>query len=313
VNQSPTQVRIAIVEDTTEATAGSLGEPLRRAATVVGVQDRVQCWNSDDLAETSDLDLLVFSQRTPAEWSPATTARWRRRFPLARQVVVWGPWCVGGHRHGFPDPGIIYVSWLSWPWQIQCFLRQYFGNERTLWDLPATRSAADRLARASLAMESDLSKQATLAAGATSRNQMDLVPSASGVGTALVEACAIMGWNPRVWTDVLDLVRASDTQRAPVWIWEPEVPRDRLDAILQVRQQLRGPGIVLLGYAEILAAVGDDGLNRDFNQALSAMEATVLLPKPFLFAELQAAVGDLRFQNGARSEGLQSLHDIDHQ
>ncbi|MDP1563129.1 MAG: hypothetical protein Q8M16_17255 [Pirellulaceae bacterium] len=307
MNQSPAQVRIAIIE-TAEATSSvGLAPPILRAATIVGVPDRVHLWRALDAAATSDLDLLVLSQLTPAEIPPSTLAGWRSQHPLARQVTVWGPWCIGGHRNGFPDSGTSYVSWLSWPWQIQCFLRQYFGGQSTLWDLPATRTTADRLARAANALVSSLPSQQSPALVATFPSRIDLVPAPSGMADALPEACAGLGWNTRVWGNIAELIRVPASERAPIWIWEPEVPQVSLTEIVRLREQLPGAGIILLGYAEILGVTAVStaaGLIQDLSHALSANSATVLLPKPFLFSELQAAICDLSFQNGGSADGF---------
>lgn len=307
MNQSPTHVRIAIIETAEAIGSGGLAPPILRAAKVIGVSDRVRLWKGQDAAATLDLDLVVISQLTPAEIPPATLAAWRCHYPLARQVTVWGPWCIGGQRNGFPDSGTCYVSWLSWPWQIQFFLRQYFGGQSTLWDLPATRTTTDRLAQAAKAAVFELSKQQTSADAVTFPSRIDLVPAPNGIAGALPAACASLCWNTRVWGDVAELIRVPASARAPIWIWEPDVPQVSLTEIVRLREQLPGAGIILLGFAEILgvtAASTDAHLIQDLNHALSVNSATVLLPKPFLFSELQAAVCDLSFQNGGRADGF---------
>ncbi len=136
------------------------------------------------------------------------------------------------------------------------------------------------------------------------------------MGLALHEACTDLDWSPKVWLSVLELTRAPESERAPLWIWEPDVPQVSLPEIVRQRRQLSGPGIILLGFAEILGANDahpDTQTIQDLNQALSVEQKTVLLPKPFLFSELQAAICDLSFQDGGCSNGFQSFHDIDHQ
>lgn len=315
MNQGPTPIRIAIFETETAPDA-SLALPVQRAAAILGQTDHLQLWMNPDRSATRDLDLMVVSQLTPAEISAAMRTDWRRQFPLARQVTVWGPWCMGGLRNGYPDPGTTYVSWLSWPWQIQIFLRQLSEKQPTLWDLPATRSSTERLALAASSGVATKPVGSIRKDGSTSAIPLDLIPSGTGTGLALHEACTYSDWRPRVWPSVSDLVRAPKSERASLWIWEPDVPQVSLPEIVRQRRQLSGSGIILLGFAEILGANDaqtDTQTIQGLNQALSAEEKTVLLPKPFLVSELQAAICDLSFQNGGCSDGFQSFHDIDHQ
>lgn len=287
-------LRVAIVEEPGAPTMG-LGTSIQRAAEVVGVTDRIQVLNADDAPDVQDLDLIVRAQQTPAQLSPASLAQWRRRFPLARQVIVWGPWCEGGLRNGYFEPGSICVSQLVWPWRFQCFLRQFFSDRPTLWDLPATRTAADRLGTSAIVADDLFCFEPTLEEA--SQRRLDIVSSSSGVGSALPELCESLGWTIRPWSSVAALLHLPAEERGPIWIWEPEAPSGLFSEIVNTRQQLAGRGIILLGFAEILSHVQCGPSSLELQPALCEHGRTVLLPKPFLVAELQAAVCDLSFQD----------------
>lgn len=301
MSQYPLQVQIAIGDADTDRAAEWLTRPLLRGAAVVGVSERIR-WlpftelaHSTELAPALDLDLLVFGQLTPAAISPATLAGWHDRFPLARRVTVWGPWCIGGHRSGYAVPGSIEVSWLSWRWQIQNFLRQFFSNQETPWDLPATRSPADRLARLASPIVRPRVSVATPVPDGSAGKWLDLVPSAMGLGLALEQACRALGHPSRVWQNISELMGRPAHERAPIWVWEPDVGRTSFAQIVQMRQQLTGPGILLLGYAEILAATDSLDWAAELTPSAFAGAATALLPKPFSLSELQSAICDLSF------------------
>jgi len=302
-----------------EAT-GRLEVGLRRAAEVLGLGDRLQVFRSEDPEQGETIDLIVLEQLTPAQLPPEDYERWHRRFPLARLVTVWGPWCLGGGRNGFPVSGENVVASLVWPWQIQCFVRQWFNDHTTLWDLPRTSSLAERLARATSAIE---------AAPVWGPVTVDLVCSDPAMEEALMLASATLGWKAERFTDVAtrekDLGRREQARAGAgrLWIWEPAavaggtLRADRLAAVPS------GSGIVLRGFAELT-----DGCVNEPTWGLPSGEARGLgpvnpstppanrpaaisgrlldspgdatarllcLPKPFLLAELQAAVRDLCF------------------
>lgn len=267
----------------------------QRAAEIVGVSDRIQILDAVEAQDVQDLDLIVHAQQTPAQLSPARLAEWRRRFPLARQVIVWGPWCEGGMRNGYFEPGSICISQLVWPWRFQCFLRQFFHDRPTLWDLPATRTAADRLGAAAIVTDQTLCFQSKLEE--SSQQPLDVVSSPSGLGSALPQLCESLGWMIRPWDSVSELLQLPPEERGPIWIWEPEAPSGTFTEIVNTRQHLAGRGIILLGFAEILSHVQCGPLGLQLQTALGEHGRTVLLPKPFLVAELQAAVCDLSFQD----------------
>ncbi len=303
VSPFPDRIRIAILEEAA-APGRSLVEPLTRAAKVVGVEAQLEVLISPDTSESFNLDLMVLSQQTPAEFTPDIYRSWRCRFPLARLVTVWGPWCIGGHRQGFPHSETIYVSWLSWPWQVQCFLRQLYRAEPTLWDLPSTRSTTDRLAKAVDAFDSSGGPGVASAIERRTLGTLEVVASAAGLGSALPQALGTLGLKARVWHDVGELARLPITERGSIWIWEPDVPRLSTSEIVRMREQLPGAGIILLGFAEILGRTRQNDGCHDLSHRLSQAGPTILLPKPFLVSELQAAVSDLSFQDCRRANGF---------
>lgn len=128
--------------------------------------------------------------------------------------------------------------------------------------------------------------------------RVELVPSPAGVGAALPQLCESLGWTYRPWPDVSELLRIPPPERGPIWIWEPEVPGAEFDVIVSTRERLAGRGVILLGFAEILSYVRCHSTVAPLHSALSEHGRTILLPKPFLVAELQAAVCDLSFEDG---------------
>lgn len=270
------QLRVLLVETTEWLQVG-----LRRAAEVLGLVDRLRVFHADDIGRDEPIDLIVFEQRTPAELSSDVYERWRHRFPLARVVTVWGPWCLGGGRNGFPVSGESYVNLVVWPWQVQCFLRQWFSDQATLWDVPRTSSPTERLARGTNAVESK---------PAWGPEAIDLICSDPAMEEALSMACETLGWSVERFPAVA--ARESDTRKrgqpekgaGRLWIWEPAPnPTDTSpDQLLAASPS--GSGIMLLGFAELTGRWANDSTAR-----------RLFLPKPFLLAELQAAVRDLCF------------------
>lgn len=262
-------------------TMGCLQVGLGRAAEVLGLVDRLRLFQADDVGLDETIDLIVFEQLTPAQLSLDVYERWHRRFPLARFVTVWGPWCLGGARNGFPVSGENYVNLLVWPWQVQCFLRQWFGDQATLWDVPRTSSPTERLARGTIAVESKPAWGPVV---------IDLICSDHAMEEALSVACQTLGWSvdrfPTVEARESDATRRrqSVTGTRRLWIWEPALnPTDTSPDHL-LASTPSGSGIVLLGFAELTDSWASQPTGR-----------RLLLPKPFLLAELQAAVRDLCF------------------
>lgn len=263
--------------DTTEC----LQVGLRRAAEVLGLVDRLRVFHAEDVGRDETIDLIVFEQRTPAELSPDVYERWRRRFPLARVVTVWGPWCLGGGRNGFPVSGESYVNLVVWPWQAQCFLRQWFSDQATLWDLPRTSGPTERLARGTIAVDSKPTWGPVT---------LDLICSDPAMEETLGMACETLGWSVERFPTVAARESGTrnhgqpETDARRLWIWEPAPNPTDTSPDQLLASAPSGSGLVLLGFAELTAGWASQPTGR-----------RVLLPKPFLLAELQAAVRDLCF------------------
>jgi hypothetical protein len=278
---------------------------LARAVKRATCRERVKIFAGDDFCD-GDIDLIVVSQCHFGQRPPGFYRQWQRRFPLARWVTVWGAWCSGGIRTGYPNNLSTYVSRLAWPWHSELFLRQYFGRQVTLWDPPATRSPAERLGLAAR-----LSKDHESARGGS----IHLIPSRSGIGTAWQDVASTLQWNLTTYSDVARALAAGPVgDPAALWVWEVDGPQLAPPQYGQFRRQLGGQCLVVLGMAEPLQEhfAQHDSPTTETLQSRWGCGDTLLLTKPFLLPELQAAIGDLRLQNGGRSNGLQSLHNIDH-
>lgn len=298
--------------------SGWLEAGLRRAAEVLGQSDRLRVLREEEVGQTTSIDLMVWEQVTPAENSLETYEHWHRRFPLARSITVWGPWCIGGFRNGFPVSGENYVAWLVWPWQVQCFLRQWFSDQGTLWDLPRTASLAERLGRAAVAYERD---------PAWGPVSIDLIGSESGLAEAVAAACETLGWSVTRF-DGVPQRQAALLQRGPdavaahrFWIWARPAALGDDNPVERLGAGPSGSGLELQGFSELTYAAANDSGTLGMEppcgsagprpaavstQAISygaeprvkqttGVARRVILPQPFLLAELQAAVRDLCF------------------
>lgn len=269
---------------------GCLERGLHRAAEVLGQSKRLRVLRADEVSQETTVDLIVWEQLTPAAGVADEYERWHRRFPLARFVTVWGPWCIGGFRNGFPLSGENYVTWLVWPWQVQCFLRQWFSDQATLWDLPRTAGLAERVGRAALAYERDPMW------GPVS---IDLISADADLAEALTMACKTLGWSVTRFQSVnqrqasLRQPGTADRKVCRQWIWAPSAGSP--EAGEAERANPSGSGIELLAFAESTLPETNHSAHDSLEVPAAELTRRVILPQPFLLAELQAAVRDLCF------------------
>jgi len=282
-----------------------------------------------DHAEPRDLDLIVFVQRQPTEWTETAYRSIHQKYPLARLITVWGPWCMGGHRSGHPWPGSIYVSWSAWTWQAICFFRQWQNGDPTLWDPPVTRSTVDRLSQASRPATSAPREQEREHALPAQAIQVGLVTAIEGLEQSLRLACNSMGWQVVADLRQADLNSGRLDQRCQAWIWELALPHVSAAEFWHLRRQLPGPCLVLIGFYEVQSAwmeelqkeppeVADRDREPNAHPAIAPQEplhlaATLFLHKPFLLSELQAAVGYLCLQDRSGPDRFQAFHHVDYQ
>src|SRR5262245_25311347 len=57
---------------------------------------------------------IVFLKAHPGQVSAKQIEKLHALEPLARLVVLTGPWCEGEQRSGRPIPGVVRVPWRNW-------------------------------------------------------------------------------------------------------------------------------------------------------------------------------------------------------
>jgi hypothetical protein len=87
---------------------------------------------------------IVFAQSRPGRFTAGEVERWHTAAPLARLVVLTGPWCEGEGRTGRPWPGVIRVPWRSWGARLPNVLGLTEGTVRAAW-LPRTATEAEHI------------------------------------------------------------------------------------------------------------------------------------------------------------------------
>lgn len=106
-----------------------------------------------------------------------------RQAPLARLILLTGPWCDGELRTGRLPPGVVRIRWHQWWQQLPGELSR--GAAR----LPRTSTDADRLER----------QIQGLAACAKSSGRIAIHTASRENYVALADACGALGWQAE-WT-----------------------------------------------------------------------------------------------------------------
>ncbi len=91
-----------------------------------------------------EIELIVLAQSYPGQFAASHIDRLRRRWPLARVVVVGGSWCDGETRSGHPLPAILRAAWHQAPLRFARELRRLATGGST-WALPVTASDEEKL------------------------------------------------------------------------------------------------------------------------------------------------------------------------
>ncbi|MCR4411081.1 MAG: hypothetical protein NUV77_01500 [Thermoguttaceae bacterium] len=94
--------------------------------------------------EVVDVEVLVLAQSYPGQFVTGEIDRLRRRWPLARVVVVGGNWCGGETRSGQPLPAALRAGWHQAPLRFARELRRLSVGGST-WALPVTASEEEKL------------------------------------------------------------------------------------------------------------------------------------------------------------------------
>jgi len=105
--------------------------------------------NDARIAQPSPRDphAILVVQSRPAQFTRLDVERLHSAAPLARLLVLTGPWCEGEARTGRPWPGVTRVPWRSW----RSRLSQELGLQRAAGSgsqlLPRTTTEAERIER----------------------------------------------------------------------------------------------------------------------------------------------------------------------
>lgn len=239
-------------------------------------------------------DLIVMWDHGVGTWSHDDYDAMQRRWPLARTVTVTGPWSAGGQRNNNRWPGSFYVPHTQWPFQLMTYLGQTDRDCPTIWDGPVTSTWHARLARANQEVASESFRLGLVG------QEPQMLAALHGVCQQLGHQVVTTRPEP---ADGLDQGKevagqpsgsAHDLGDSPgemdAWIWDLSPPVPSAAYLVSQREQIPGPCLILVGNADLLIAGPIAELFQYRN--------TVLLGKPFLLDELQAAIGDLCFQNG---------------
>lgn len=89
-------------------------------------------------------DVVVVAQSHPDEFSEAKIEPIRTLAPLARMVVVLGPWCEGETRTGRPLPGAVRVFWHQAASHCDRELSRLLSGGESSWSLPPTAGDEER-------------------------------------------------------------------------------------------------------------------------------------------------------------------------
>jgi len=158
-------------------------------ATPAALQERCEVTWSATLPEAlqshsehPDLQAILLLQSVPGEYRALHVDELRRRYPLARMVVVLGSWLQGETRTGRPLAGAIRIDWHRAEAVIDRELRAATFPRLSPWALPATSTPDERaLVAAANLFEIPLSGLAVIAAGDRA------------TGEALADVCAATG------------------------------------------------------------------------------------------------------------------------
>jgi CheY-like chemotaxis protein len=93
-----------------------------------------------------NFDLIVVAQGRREVIDSETVEHLQSVFATTPLVALLGTWCEGEVRSGTPWPGIPRVYWHQWEGRFEQFLQCLDADEIHSWQLPATATAADRIA-----------------------------------------------------------------------------------------------------------------------------------------------------------------------
>ena len=176
------------------------------------------------LDPSNPVEVIVCLQSAPGDFSCDDVDRLRNATPLARIVVVFGPWCEGESRNATRSAGTMRIPahrWTSW-WRRQ--LRQMADEQPPDWLLPATIAPDELwLRRPSRNIFPDPASAATV---------VGVVSSDRHFVATIEESLRSVGLPSRVIVpnDVPSVTKNADNDRGPdVLLWH--VGREQLNGL----------------------------------------------------------------------------------
>jgi DNA-binding NarL/FixJ family response regulator len=225
--------------------------------------------------EALEIDVIVLAQSYPGQFVPHEIDRLRRRWPLARVVVVGGSWCGGETRSGQPLSATLRMAWHQAPLRFARELRRLGTRGASTWALPVTASEEEKLlADAQNPLPSDTGLVAVYAPTCARYAWLSEVLRAGGLATTWIrpgnvlridgataavfdadeceadpweDLCRLVRSLPRVAVVVLmDFPRAEDRHRllaagAASVLGKPVLLDDLFEAILRPRTDSESP------------------------------------------------------------------------
>jgi hypothetical protein len=96
---------------------------------------------------------VVFAQSRPGQFARGEVEQLHAAAPLARLIVLTGPWCEGEGRSGRPWPGVTRVPWRSWRSRLALELGSASFVSASGQRLPRTATEAERMERSVAGVE----------------------------------------------------------------------------------------------------------------------------------------------------------------
>jgi hypothetical protein len=232
---------------------------LRDAATCVDI-------SADSMPETiaEFPAAIVLFQARPGAISQRRVESLHRHAPLARLIVVAGPWCEGELRSGRPAQGITRILWHQWQVRLPRELGVVSGEIARPVFLPRTLTPVDLLLRTQLKRPNADRTRGVAGVCSASRSTFE----------ALADACAVAGLEPRWqqpghWSqlEAADVVLLDGRESLLSWLESNEASRPAMWLIAWPRP-------------DDLALAEQNGIRR-------------VLARPFVLADFVAAVDEV--------------------
>lgn len=199
-------------------------------------------------------DAIVLFQSRPDSIGQRDIERLHRLAPLARLVVVAGPWCEGELRSGRPPHGVTRILWHQWNQRLPQELGLARAGNSVNYPRVRTLTPVDRLLQMLVRPAVTLRGQAAVAIGCSRHDRLDaLTDLCAFAGLSIAQqadqaaVCIVDSWEhlPQPMTGrpvlppvilLLDWPRASDLEQAKergvaAVLGQPLLVTDLLEAI----------------------------------------------------------------------------------